>query len=82
MIGEIIDGVLHTLPQPSLIHVETISVLGMDISSAYYRGRGGPGGWWILDEPEIHFVLDTDVCVQDLSGWRRERLPSCQKDIK
>jgi len=37
------------------------------------RGRGGPGGWRILDEPELH--LASDVVVPDLAGWRRERLP-------
>ena len=40
--------------------------------------RGGPpdrpGGWWILDEPELH--LGPHVIVPDLAGWRRERMPS------
>jgi Uma2 family endonuclease len=36
-------------------------------------GRNGPGGWWILDEPELH--LAEDVLVPDLAGWRRERMP-------
>ena len=34
---------------------------------------GGPGGWWILDEPEIH--LDSHILVPDLAGWKRERMP-------
>ena len=38
------------------------------------RGRGGPGGWWVLDEPELH--LGAHVVVPDLAGWRKERLPS------
>ena len=36
-------------------------------------GVGGPGGWWILDEPELHF--GGDVLVPDIAGWRRERMP-------
>ena len=52
----------------------------MDIGSAYHRGRGGPGGWWILVEPEIHFVRDAEVLVPDLAGWRRERMPRLPKD--
>jgi Uma2 family endonuclease len=45
----------------------------MDLGSPFHRGRGGPGGWIILDEPELH--LGADVLVPDLAGWRRERLP-------
>ena len=45
----------------------------MDIGGVYDRGRGGPGGWWILDEPELH--LDRDVLIPDLGGWRRDRMP-------
>ncbi|MYH57981.1 MAG: Uma2 family endonuclease, partial [Boseongicola sp. SB0675_bin_26] len=37
------------------------------------RGRGGPGGWWIVDEPELH--LGDDIVVPDLTGWRRETMP-------
>ena len=35
-----------------------------------------PGGWWIIDEPELHFIQDQEVDVPDLAGWRRERMPS------
>lgn len=45
----------------------------MEIGNPFQRNRGGPGGWWILDEPELH--LGTDILVPDLAGWRRERLP-------
>lgn len=46
-------------------------------SAGLQRGRGGPGGWWILDEPELH--LHGDVLVPDLAGWRRERMPEQPK---
>jgi Uma2 family endonuclease len=36
-------------------------------------GDGGPGGWWIIFEPELH--LGADILVPDLAGWRRERMP-------
>jgi Uma2 family endonuclease len=49
------------------------SVLGARIGSPFHYDPGGPGGWWILDEPELH--LGPDVLVPDLAGWRRERLP-------
>jgi len=39
----------------------------------FHEGRGGPGDWWILDEPELH--LGADVLVPDLAGWRKTRMP-------
>jgi Uma2 family endonuclease len=41
----------------------------------FQLGRRGPRGWWIIDEPELHFIRDTEVNVPDLAGWRRERMP-------
>jgi Uma2 family endonuclease len=73
LVAEIIDGDLYTSPRPALRHAVSSSVLGGDLNAAYQRGRGGPGGWWILDEPELH--LGSNVLVPDLAGWRRERLP-------
>jgi Uma2 family endonuclease len=44
------------------------------VGGPFDRRVGGPGGWWILFEPELHF--ERDVVVPDLAGWRRERLPA------
>lgn len=75
MVAELIEGVLYTSPRPASPHAHTASVLGMDIGSPFHRGRGGPGGWVILYEPELHFSTagGADVLVPDLAGWRRER---------
>lgn len=73
--GEILGGRLHTQPRPSWPHALAGSVLGAELIGPFQQGRGGPGGWWIIDEPEVHFVLDTEVSVPDLAGWRREQLP-------
>ena len=73
-VGEIIGGRLHASPRPAPRHARASSSLGDELVSPYDKGRGGPGGWWILDEPELH--LDEDVLVPDLAGWRRERLPT------
>ncbi len=75
MVGEIIDGVLYAQPRPSLRHVQASSVLGEELGPPFKRGRGGPGGWIILDEPELHLGPRPDVLVPDLAGWRRERVP-------
>ena len=80
VVGEIINGQLYTQPRPAGPHAIATSVLGMGIGTSYHRGRGGPGGWWIIDEPEIHFVRDIEVLVPDLAGWRRKRLPRIPTD--
>lgn len=74
VVGELLDGELFTMPRPSLRHACVASALGMDLGAPFQRGRGGPGGWWIVDEPELH--LGDDVLVPDLAGWRRERVPA------
>lgn len=75
-VGEIIQGQLYAHPRPASNHAAAHSGLLYEVYGPYQRGRGGPGGWWILTEPEIHFVRDTEVVVPDIAGWRRERLPS------
>jgi Uma2 family endonuclease len=73
LVGEIIDGELFTHPRSAPKHALAASALEMDLGPPFHRGRGGPGGWWILVEPELH--LGADILVPDLAGWRRERLP-------
>lgn len=73
MVAEIVEGALHVQPRPAFRHAIAGSSLGGELVSAFQRGRGGPGGWWIVDEPELHF--GEDVLVPDLAGWRRERMP-------
>ena len=72
LVAEIVDGDLYATPRPSPRHSEASSGLGGALRGPFDRGRGGPGGWRILDEPELH--LGRDVVVPDIAGWRRERL--------
>lgn len=78
--GEILNGQLHTQPRPSGLHVLVESALLGTLHPPYHRGNGGPGGWWILVEPEVHFVRDIEVAIPDIAGWRRERLPTLPED--
>jgi Uma2 family endonuclease len=73
MVGEIIAGQLYTHPRPAPKHAAAYSALGGTLWNPFQRGSDGPGGWWILDEPELH--LGGDILVPDLAGWHRERLP-------
>jgi Uma2 family endonuclease len=74
LVAEILYGQLHTHPRPAPRHVIASSALGGALFDPFGRGSGGPGGWWILDEPEIH--LGQHVVVPDIAGWRRERMPA------
>jgi Uma2 family endonuclease len=73
MVAEIIDGELLLHPRPAKPHAAAAAALGEELGPPFKRGRGGPGGWIILWEPELH--LGEDILVPDLAGWRRERMP-------
>ena len=73
VVGEIIHGDLVVSPRPAPPPALASSILTGDLTLPFSRGRGGPGGWWILDEPELH--LGEHVLVPDIAGWRRERMP-------
>jgi Uma2 family endonuclease len=72
VVGEIIFGVLHTHPRPAPRHGVSAGELQFEINGPFGRGRGGPGGWIFLPEPELH--LGPHVVVPDIGGWKRERL--------
>ena len=75
MVAQIIHGQLIVMPRPAPKHALASSSLGGELIGPYQKGRGdGPGGWWILDEPELHLGLD--ILVPDLAGWRRVRMPT------
>ena len=73
MVAEIVDGELILSPRPASRHGAAASTLSEELGPPFKRGRGGPGGWIIIYEPEIH--LSSNVLVPDLAGWRRERMP-------
>lgn len=72
--AEIVRGTLHVMPRPAPRHANTSTILAGRLGGPFQLGDGGPGGWWILFEPELHLVPDEPV-VPDLAGWRVERMP-------
>ena len=73
-VAEILDGELVTSPRPAPPHARAATSLNGELYGPFDRGRGGPGGWIILYEPELH--LHGDALVPDIAGWRRERMPA------
>jgi Uma2 family endonuclease len=72
--AEILGGTLYTLPRPAPRHAYAATSLGAGLDGPFQHGRGGPGGWWILFEPELQLEPKVPV-VPDLAGWRVERMP-------
>lgn len=73
LVGEIIFGQLVTQPRPASPHARAASIIGGALIGPFDRGRGGPGGWIILDEPELQ--LGPHVLVPDIAGFRRDTMP-------
>ena len=72
LVGEIVFGTLYAHPRPTPRHSNAANILGYEVTGPFGRGRGGPGGWIFLVEPELHF--GSDVVVPDIAGWKIERL--------
>ena len=72
LLGQIVDDELYATPRPASDHQLASSVLGAELGMPFHLGRGGPGGWWIFVEPELH--LRRQILVPDLAGWRRARM--------
>lgn len=63
----------NTHAWPAISHARPAPSIGGELYGPFDRGKGGPGGWIILDEPELR--LGSDIVVPYLAGWRRERMP-------
>lgn len=75
MKGELIDGVLYAMTRPRAVHQGIAGAVFADVLMPFQRGRGGPGGWWILPEPGIELPRAPEIS-PDVAGWRRERMPA------
>ncbi|KYF87522.1 hypothetical protein BE18_20930 [Sorangium cellulosum] len=79
-VAELVRGTLHVFPRPAPRHASAKGALLSELFIPFDRGRGGPGGWRMLLEPELHSPDpeapgEVEVLVPDLAGWRRERMP-------
>lgn len=78
LVAEVIDGELYLSPRPAPRHALAETSLASLLVPPFQHGRGGPGGWIILAEPELH--LHDDIVVPDIAGWRLERMPRLPKE--
>jgi Uma2 family endonuclease len=76
MVAEVVRGELFLSSRPAPPHANAASVLGDLLGPPFRLGRGGPGGWIIVDEPELHLI--EDIVVPDLAGWRRTTMDHVQ----
>jgi Uma2 family endonuclease len=74
VVGDLIEGELFVTPRPRVRHAAVQIQIAQELHGRFRWAEGGPGGWWILPEPELH--LGTAILVPDLAGWRIERMPS------
>ncbi|MCP3139674.1 Uma2 family endonuclease [Pyxidicoccus xibeiensis] len=72
VVGQLIDGELIVMPRPASPHGIASYALGSRLYG-FQDSDEGPGGWWFIAEPELHF--GKSVVIPDLAGWRRERMP-------
>ena len=77
VVGEIFNDELVVSPRPAPKHAVTSSSLGEELIGPFQKGKnGGPGGWWIIGEPELHFKKPVqkrekkNTVVPDLAGWK------------
>jgi Uma2 family endonuclease len=75
--GQVIGGRLVVMPRPAPPHIRASAALTKQLGAPFDDGDDGPGGWWILPEPELALTVDPDFnpVVPDLAGWRRARMP-------
>lgn len=73
--AEVINGELVVQPSPTPLHQSTIGEIYAELRNPFQRSRGGPGGWWLIQDVDVQFGPH-DICRPDISGWRRERVPA------
>ena len=72
--AEILNGEIIVEPSPTPAHQSTIAEIYAELRGPFQRGRGGPGGWWLIPDVDVE-LGPHDICRPDISGWRKDRVP-------
>jgi hypothetical protein len=67
--GEVIAGSVVVTPSPSPEHQLSLGLVAADLIGAFQRGRGGPGGWWIVPDVDVR----SSRCASSGLGGRAPR---------
>jgi Uma2 family endonuclease len=81
-VAEVVGGELYLSPRPGGPHSSAEMNLAYELLGPFGRGRGGPGGWLLLIEPELHLGYEPAIVVPDIAAWRRERMPYVPETAK
>lgn len=71
---EILSGEIEASPRPLPSHGLAQSLLSGELSPPFQRARGGPGGWWLVIEPDVR-LAPNEIVASDVAGWRKTRMP-------
>lgn len=80
MVAQILAGKLYLHARPAIPHGNVAANLGGLLFTPFKFGRGGPGGWVLIPEPELHLGPGPDKIVPDMAGWSRARMPRAVGD--
>ena len=69
-LAELISGKLYLMSRPARRHSRAVLELIGLLNSPFSKGIGGPGGWEIHFEPELHLIKDIKVVEPDIAGWQ------------
>ncbi len=72
--GQVVAGEVIVSPSPTPLHQSVLAEIYSELRGPFQRGRGGPGGWWLIPDVDVRFGPH-DIFRPDISGWRRESVP-------
>lgn len=75
LVAEILHGIVMMSLRPTPWHTRLALRLSTLLYGPFDEGKGGPGGWIFLPEPELHLGPRPDKMEPDLAGWQLVRLP-------
>lgn len=73
--AEVVAGQVVVSPSPSPIHQSVVGEIYAELRGPFQRGRGGPGGWWLIPDVDVRFGTH-DIYRPDICGWRKENVPA------